>query len=180
MKTCRLELSVELGTLQLGSSIDEFGGIKTEHDMNLIAHSFGDQVAWLRNHPSIIAWFTVPTAFRAPSWNSAISTSSRNLDDRPYIGAAKQKKASLQDTRRKMAGPYEYVAPNYWYTTPKAPGECVRLQHRDRHRRSGAAEGISYTVCLAMPYGPRRSMELSLHDCHRRHEQTRCSHRHHQ
>ncbi len=106
----------------LGSSIDEFGGIKTEHDMNLIAHSFGDQVAWLRNHPSIIAWFTGSDRLPRPELEQRYLDILENLDDRPYIGAAKQKKSELTGyTGTKMAGPYEYVAPNYWYD-PKAPG----------------------------------------------------------
>lgn len=33
----------------LGSPCDEYGGIKIEHDMDLIARSLNDQVLWLRN-----------------------------------------------------------------------------------------------------------------------------------
>ena len=36
---------------------DQFGCIKSEEDMDLIAESFRDQITWLRNHPSIIAWY---------------------------------------------------------------------------------------------------------------------------
>lgn len=106
----------------LGSPIDEFGGIKTEHDMDLIARSFGDQVAWLRNHPSIIAWFTGSDRLPRPELERRYLDILETLDDRPYIGAAKQKKSELTGyTGTKMAGPYEYVAPNYWYDD-KAPG----------------------------------------------------------
>ena len=128
----------------IGSSIDEFGGIKTEHDMNLIAHSFGDQVASATQSSVDYCMVHGSDRLPRPELEQRYLDILENLDDRPYIGAAKQKKASLQDTRHKMAGPYEYVAPNYWCATPRLPA-CVRLQHRDRHRRSGAAEGIGYT-----------------------------------
>lgn len=106
----------------LGSPVDQFGGIITEHDQQLIARSFGDQVAWLRNHPSIIAWFTGSDMLPRPSLEQRYLDILETLDSRPYIGAAKQKKSELTGfTGTKMAGPYEYVAPNYWYD-PKAPG----------------------------------------------------------
>ena len=106
----------------LGSPVDQFGGIKTEADMNLIARSFADQVAWLRNHPSIAGWFTGSDFLPRPELEARYLKVLERLDDRPYIGAAKQKKSDVTGyTGTKMAGPYEYVAPNYWYD-PKAPG----------------------------------------------------------
>ena len=42
----------------LGKPIDKkYGGIVSPEDIALISRSFGDQVRWLRRHPSIIAWF---------------------------------------------------------------------------------------------------------------------------
>lgn len=44
------------------------------------------------------------------------------IDDRPYIGAAKELTSTVTGpTGMKMEGPYDYVAPNYWYSE-KAPG----------------------------------------------------------
>lgn len=106
----------------LGSPIDKFGGIKSEEDMDLIAASLGDQVAWLRNHPSIIAWFTGSDRLPRPELEKRYLDVLARLDDRPYFGAAKQIKSEVTGyTGTKMAGPYEYVAPNYWYEE-KAPG----------------------------------------------------------
>lgn len=106
----------------LGSPVDEFGGIITEHDQNLIAQSFEDQVTWLRNHPSIIAWLTGSDMLPRPSLERRYLEILDRIDTRPYIGAAKQKKSEVTGlTGTKMAGPYEYVAPNYWYDA-KAPG----------------------------------------------------------
>lgn len=106
----------------LGSPVDQFGGIKSEADMDLIARSLADQVAWLRNHPSIAGWFVGSDFLPRPELEKRYIKVLEKLDDRPYIGAAKQKKSEVTGyTGTKMAGPYEYVAPNYWYDD-KAPG----------------------------------------------------------
>lgn len=106
----------------LGSPCDEFGGIRTEADMDLIARSLADQVAWLRNHPSIIAWFTGSDMLPRPALERRYIDAMRGLDDRPMITAAKAMVSELSGpSGTKMAGPYEYVAPNYWYA-PEAPG----------------------------------------------------------
>lgn len=105
-----------------GGPIDKFGAIKSEHDMDLIAQSLADQVTWLRNHPSIIGWFTGSDRLPRPELEERYLKILARLDDRPYIGAAKQLTSELTGvTGTKMAGPYEYVSPSYWYD-PKAPG----------------------------------------------------------
>ena len=40
----------------VGKPCDQFGGIITPEEMDLIARSWRDQVVWLRNHPSIFVW----------------------------------------------------------------------------------------------------------------------------
>ena len=106
----------------LGSACDEYGGIKTEHDMNLIARSLNDQVLWLRNHPGIIAWFVGSDMMPRPELEKLYKASLDAIDDRPYITAAKDMTSEISGpSGTKMAGPYEYVAPNYWYDK-EAPG----------------------------------------------------------
>ena len=106
----------------LGSSCDEFGGIKSEKDMNLIARSLNDQVLWLRNHPAIIAWFVGSDMIPRPELEKRYKAYLSQIDDRPYIGAAKELTSTVTGpTGMKMEGPYDYVAPNYWYSE-KAPG----------------------------------------------------------
>lgn len=106
----------------LGSPCDEFGGIKTEADMNLIARSLNDQVLWLRNHPSIIAWFVGSDMMPRPELEKRYMAYLSRIDDRPYLSAAKEMTSELTGpSGMKMVGPYEYVAPNYWYDS-KAPG----------------------------------------------------------
>lgn len=96
----------------------EYGCIQTEDEINLIAESFKDQVLWLRNHPSIIAWMPGSDMLQKPELEKKyIETLTQIDNNRPYIGAAKARISSVTGpTGTKMAGPYEYVGPNYWYT----------------------------------------------------------------
>lgn len=106
----------------LGSACDVFGGIKTEKDMDLIARSLNDQVLWLRNHPSIIGWFVGSDMIPRPELEKRYKSYLSQIDNRPYIAAAKGITSTVTGpTGMKMAGPYEYVAPNYWYLK-EAPG----------------------------------------------------------
>lgn len=106
----------------LGSPCDEFGGIKSEADMDLIARSLNDQVLWLRNHPAIIAWFVGSDMIPRPELEKRYQAYLSQIDDRPYIGAAKELTSEVTGaTGMKMAGPYDYVAPDYWYSE-EAPG----------------------------------------------------------
>ncbi len=106
----------------LGSPCDIYGGIKAEADMDLIARSLGDQVEWLRNHPSIAGWFVGSDMLPRPELEERYVKVLEKLDDRPVITAAKAKTSTISGpSGTKMAGPYEYVAPGYWYD-PKAPG----------------------------------------------------------
>ena len=109
----------------LGSPVDRFGGIKTEEDMDLIARSLNDQVLWLRNHPSIIAWYVGSDMIPRPELEKRYMEYLSKIDDRPYVAAAARINSKVTGpTGMKMAGPYEYVAPNYWYSK-EAPGGAV-------------------------------------------------------
>lgn len=106
----------------LGSPCDEFGGIKTEKDMDLIARSLNDQVLWLRNHPSIIAWYVGSDMMPRPELEKRYMAYLSQIDTRPYVSAAKEMTSDLTGpSGMKMVGPYEYVSPDYWYSD-KAPG----------------------------------------------------------
>ncbi|WP_321333482.1 sugar-binding domain-containing protein [uncultured Bacteroides sp.] len=100
----------------LGTPCDEFGGIKSEKDMNLITLSLRDQVLWLRNHPSIIAWYVGSDTTPRPELEKKYVACLSQIDDRPYVAAAKSLTSEVSGpTGMKMNGPYEYVGPNYWY-----------------------------------------------------------------
>lgn len=100
-----------------------YGGIITPELIELIAQSFEDQVLWLRNHPSIIAWFTGSDRIPHPDLETRYMKMLATTDDRPYCNSAGNYTSEITGASgMKMAGPYEYVAPNYWYIDRKYGG----------------------------------------------------------
>jgi len=109
--SCQWEWNVYYGTPD-----DEFGSVKTEADMELLTRFLNDQVTWLRNHPSIIAWMVGSDKLPRPELEKKYLELYPKIDDRPYIGAAKGLESPLSGkTGMKMLGPYEYVGANYWF-----------------------------------------------------------------
>lgn len=101
---------------------DRYGGILTDDDVKLIAGEYDDQLRYLRNHPSIIAWFVGSDKLPVPQLENHYEWARKTIDDRPYITSAKQMESDLSGASgTKMAGPYDYVAPAYWYSD-EAPG----------------------------------------------------------
>ena len=107
----------------LGSHCEEpYGGILSEEQISLIARSFEDQVMWLRYHPSIIGWFVGSDMLPKPELEKQYQEFLSKEDDRDYLISAKDQKSEISGpSGTKMAGPYEYVDPAYWYL-PQAPG----------------------------------------------------------
>lgn len=106
----------------MGCPGDDYGCICSERNISLTAESLRDQILWLRNHPSIIGWFAGSDMLPRPELERRYLEFLPDIDDRPYLGAAKQLTSDLTGpTGMKMAGPYDYVAPGYWYDS-KAPG----------------------------------------------------------
>ena len=95
---------------------ETYGCVLSAEDIDLIAQSFADHVVWLRNHPSIMAWMPGSDMLPAPELEKKYLSFLKEHDNRPYVGAAKKRTSELSgETGTKMAGPYEYVGPNYWY-----------------------------------------------------------------
>ncbi len=106
----------------IGCPGDDYGCISSERNMDLTVKSLHDQILWLRNHPSIIGWFVGSDMLPRPELERRYLEMLPTIDDRPYIGAAKGLESELSGpTGMKMAGPYDYVSPNYWFDT-NAPG----------------------------------------------------------
>lgn len=107
----------------LGKPVDgRYGGIVSKEDVRLIADSYDDQLRLLRNHPSIVAWFVGSDRLPAPALEQHYEWACKKIDDRPIISSAKEMESDLTGTSgTKMEGPYEYVAPAYWYSS-EAPG----------------------------------------------------------
>ena len=107
----------------IGAPCDDlYGGILSKENIDLIAKSFEDQVMWLRYHPSIIGWFVGSDMIPKPELEKKYQEFLSKGDDREYIISAKDQKSEISGpSGTKMAGPYEYVDPAYWYL-PEAPG----------------------------------------------------------
>ena len=107
----------------IGSPCDElYGGILSPENIDLIARSFEDQVMWLRYHPSIIGWFVGSDMLPKPELEKKYQQFLSTEDDRQYLISAKDQTSEISGpSGTKMAGPYEYVGPSYWYL-PDAPG----------------------------------------------------------
>ena len=107
----------------IGAPCDDlYGGILSDENIRLVAQSFEDQVMWLRYHPSIIGWFVGSDMIPKPELEKHYQQFLSHEDDRDYLISAKDQTSELSGpSGTKMAGPYEYVAPAYWYL-PEAPG----------------------------------------------------------
>jgi exo-1,4-beta-D-glucosaminidase len=108
----------------LGKKVDEFGGIITEEDMELITRSLEDQVTWLRNHPSIFVWVLASDMLPRPALEQKYRLMLDKTDpSRPILASCGLYDSEISGpTAVKMNGPYEYVTPNYWYIDKEKGG----------------------------------------------------------
>jgi exo-1,4-beta-D-glucosaminidase len=107
----------------LGTPEDDFMNIRTPEDIALVTRYLHDQVLWLRNHPSIIAWYGGSDKLARPELERAYMEMLPGIDNRPYVGSAKAQLSEVTGpSGMKMAGPYEYVGPGYWFTDTENGG----------------------------------------------------------
>jgi len=108
----------------LGNKVDQFGGIITEEDMELITRSLEDQVKWLRNHPSIFVWVLASDMLPRPALEQKYRLMLDKTDPtRPALAACGLYDSEISGpTAVKMNGPYDYVTPNYWYMDKEKGG----------------------------------------------------------
>lgn len=100
----------------IGIPDDEFGSIKSPHDMDLLMRYLESQAVWLRNHPSLIVWMGGSDKLLRPELERRTVDFLAANTNFIYVGAAKGKVSEISGpTGMKMLGPYEYVGPNYWY-----------------------------------------------------------------
>lgn len=86
--------------------------------------SLHDQILRLRNHPSVLVWLNGSDNPPPPDREQAyLEVEKENHWAKPVISSATDKKTEpTGDTGVKMAGPYEYVSPNYWLLDTKHGG----------------------------------------------------------
>ncbi|MCP5050990.1 MAG: glycoside hydrolase family 2, partial [bacterium] len=108
----------------LGKPVDQYGGLQTAQDIQLVVRSLRDQVLWLRNHPSIFVWVLASDKLPRPQLEKEYNTSIAQIDPtRPLLASCKTFVSKVSGpTAVKMNGPYDYVPPVYWYTDKKNGG----------------------------------------------------------
>jgi exo-1,4-beta-D-glucosaminidase len=101
----------------LGGPVDEFGGLDTPEEQELITRSLRDQVVWLRNHPSVFLWVLASDMLPRPELEKRYLAALDEVDPtRPALAACSVRTSEVSGpTGVKMNGPYGYVPPNYWY-----------------------------------------------------------------
>ncbi|HEV2328351.1 MAG TPA: glycoside hydrolase family 2 TIM barrel-domain containing protein [Verrucomicrobiae bacterium] len=109
---------------QLGKSCDDFGGLKSESDMDLAANYLRDQVLWLRNHPSIFVWVLGSDKLPRPELEKRYDQLLAKIDStRPTLKTCGDGASAVSGPSGvKMNGPYDYVTPDYWYLDQKNGG----------------------------------------------------------
>ena len=103
--------------------VEHVGCIIQPKEINLAARYFEDQVIRLHNHPAVIAWMTGSDCVPVKELEQRYLDTYAKYDYRPYISSAKSLKSELTGwSGSKMAGPYEYIGPDYWYFDTECGG----------------------------------------------------------
>jgi exo-1,4-beta-D-glucosaminidase len=100
-----------------GGPVDEFGGLDSDREVELAVTGLADQVTWLRNHPSVLAWLLGSDMLPRAALERRYLDSLERLDPtRPLLASCAVRTSEVSGpTGVKMNGPYDYVTPNYWY-----------------------------------------------------------------
>ena len=101
----------------------KYGCIITPELQDLAVRYFHDQLIRLRNHPAIIGWLTGSDMLPRPELEARYLELYKELEYRPYVCSAANRTSTLSGPSGvKMEGPYDYVAPDYWYVDTKLGG----------------------------------------------------------
>ena len=136
----------------LGQPVDEFGGIDTPEEIELVSRSLADQVRWLRNHPSILVWVLASDMLPRTALEKAYREQLADEDTtRPALSTCAVGVSEVSGPSGvKMNGPYDWVSPNYWYL--------------DTER--GGAYGFNTETGPGPQPGPAASMRRMLPEAH--------------
>jgi exo-1,4-beta-D-glucosaminidase len=97
---------------------------KWDHENEQIAgESLRDQVRRLERHPSVIAWF-YGSDFAPPPRVEKLYLQIMQQEEwpNPAISSAGARTTTVGSSGVKMTGPYEYVAPSFWYLDKRHGG----------------------------------------------------------
>jgi exo-1,4-beta-D-glucosaminidase len=116
--SCQWEWEGYCGLPEVG----HYGCINTPESEALAVQYFHDQVVRLHNHASVIAWLTGSDRIPNPGLEERYLAIYEKEEYRPYVCSAKNMESLAGWSGTKMEGPYEYVAPDYWYKDTGAGG----------------------------------------------------------
>ena len=116
--SCQWEWESYCGLPEVG----HYGCINTPEAEDLAVAYFRDQVVRLHNHPALIGWLTGSDRIPNPGLEARYLEIYGAEEYRPYLCSAKNMESTAGWSGTKMEGPYEYVAPDYWYLDRKAGG----------------------------------------------------------
>ena len=116
--SCQWEWEDYCGLPEVG----HFGCINGREVEDLAVAYFHDQVVRLHNHASVIGWLTGSDRIPNPDLEKRYLEIFEKEDYRSYVCSAKNMESLAGWSGSKMEGPYEYVAPDYWYRNTDAGG----------------------------------------------------------
>ena len=100
-----------------------YGCINDPQSMDMAVKYFKNQIIRLHNHPAVICWLTGSDRIPNPELEARYMEIYREYEYRPYICSAKELTSKFGGpSGTKMAGPYEYVGPDYWYLDTELGG----------------------------------------------------------
>ncbi|MDD5686615.1 MAG: glycoside hydrolase family 2 TIM barrel-domain containing protein [Elusimicrobia bacterium] len=96
----------------------------TQHQLDIAASSWKEQILRLRNHPSILVWLYGSDNPPIPKVEQIYVDILNSFDkSRPFLSSASEKPTKISgNTGVKMRGPYDYVIPGYYYKNKRDGG----------------------------------------------------------
>lgn len=102
----------------LGKPVSElYGGVLEPDEMDLVAASLGDQIRYLRNHPSIFVWVLASDLLPHPDLERRYEKVLAGFDTTrpPLVSCGWLESEVSGHSGVKMRGPYDWVPPRYWW-----------------------------------------------------------------
>jgi exo-1,4-beta-D-glucosaminidase len=103
---------------------EEYGGVLEPDEIELVAASLGDQVRYLRNHPSIFTWVLASDLLPHPDLERKYETVLADADPTrpPLVSCGWVESEVSGPSGVKMSGPYDWVPPVYWWSDTENGG----------------------------------------------------------
>ena len=110
--SCQWEWESYCGYPEVGKT----GCINDPETEELAIRYLHDQIIWMRNHPSVISWAMGSDRIPNERLEEGYMKWYNQLEYRPYVVSSKGMSSKFGGpSGMKMEGPYEYVAPDYWF-----------------------------------------------------------------